>query len=212
MNWLLDHAVVVLGKQISYAELFGQLCALSVVFLAQRRTLWTWPVQVGAAVLLFSVYTSAHLGGLAIRQVIVLGISIYGWTAWVKRRDPVYGVAVRRATKIELGWLAVTLVVGTVVSAWLLQVFNASSSPWPDAAVFVGTAVAYLAQGLRFIEFWLIWLLVDTIGIPLQIASGLWFSAAVYGVFTALVIHGWFSWKRTSKSIETQQDSVEVAT
>ncbi|MFD1052159.1 nicotinamide mononucleotide transporter, partial [Kibdelosporangium lantanae] len=95
MRFLLDNGLTVLGEHTSYAELLGQVFALAVVFLAKIRTLWTWPVQVAATVLLFSVYVSAHLGGLAARQVIILLISIYGWWAWTRRRDPVYGVTVR---------------------------------------------------------------------------------------------------------------------
>ena len=81
-EWVLGNGISVLGQRISWAELVGQLCALAVVFLAQRRTLATWPVQVSATVLLFAVYASAHLGGLAVRQVMILLISVYGWWAW----------------------------------------------------------------------------------------------------------------------------------
>jgi nicotinamide mononucleotide transporter len=201
VNWLLEHGLTLLGEHISFAELLGQIGAVAVVFLAQRRTLWTWPVQIAAAVLLFSVYTSAHLGGLALRQVIVLAISAYGWWAWTRRRDAAYGVVVRRSTWPELGALAAVLVVGTVGMALLLQATNASWAPWPDAAIFIGTAVAYGAQGLRLVEFWLVWLLVDAIGVPLQIASGLYFSASVYIVFTVLVIKGWRDWTRSARAV-----------
>ena len=85
VEFLLHHGLTVFGQWISIAELLGQVFALAVVFLAQRRTLWTWPVQVGATVLLFSVYISAHLGGLATRQVAILAISVYGWWAWSRR-------------------------------------------------------------------------------------------------------------------------------
>ncbi|TVT30086.1 nicotinamide mononucleotide transporter, partial [Amycolatopsis rhizosphaerae] len=91
MDYLLHHGLTVFGQHISFAELAGQLFALAVVFLAERRTLWTWPVQVGATVLLFAVYVSAHLGGLAARQIAILVISLYGWWAWMRRKDPVYG-------------------------------------------------------------------------------------------------------------------------
>lgn len=205
VNWLLEHGLQLLGEKISFAELIGQIGAVAVVFLAQRRTLWVWPVQVAAAVLLFSVYTSAHLGGLAFRQIIVLAISFYGWWAWTRRRDPVFGVAVRRSTRPELFALVGVLVVGTVIMALSLQALNASWAPWPDAAIFVGTAVAYGAQGLRLVEFWLVWLAVDAVGVPLQIASGLYFSAAVYIVFAVLVIKGWLDWTRTAKTIDSRQ-------
>ena len=202
MQILLDHGLTILGQHISYAELIGQLCALAVVFLAQRRTLWTWPVQVAATVLLFAVYASAHLGGLATRQVIILLISVCGWIAWSRRRDPVYGVVVRKGSLPERLALVAAYAVGTVGVALVLRATGTSWAPWPDAAIFVGTVVAFAAQGLGMVEFWLVWLVVDAIGVPLQIASGLWFSAAVYLVFAALVIHGWLTWNRTVRRPE----------
>ncbi|CAM00852.1 nicotinamide mononucleotide transporter [Saccharopolyspora erythraea NRRL 2338] len=204
-EWVLGNGITVLGQQISWAELVGQVCALAVVFLAQRRTLATWPVQVSATVLLFAVYASAHLGGLAIRQVMILLISVYGWWAWSRRTDPVYGVVVRKARVSERLALLAALLVGTAAFALLLTELDASWAPWPDAWIFVGTLVAFWAQGRGLVEFWLVWLAVDAVGVPLQIASGLWFSAAIYVVFAALVIHGWWSWNRTARRQRAQR-------
>src|SRR6185295_4482940 len=67
VRFFLDNGLTLLGQRTSFAELIGQICALAVVFLAKIRTLWTWPVQVAATVMLFSVYVSANLGGLAAR-------------------------------------------------------------------------------------------------------------------------------------------------
>ncbi|HKS48862.1 MAG TPA: nicotinamide mononucleotide transporter family protein [Amycolatopsis sp.] len=210
MDFLLHHGLTVFGQWISTAELAGQLCALAVVFLAERRTLWAWPVQVGATVLLFAVYVSAHLGGLAARQVAILLISIYGWWAWVRRRDPVYGVVVRRGRGVERLAMAALFGAGTLAMALLLDALDASWAPWPDAAIFVGTLVAFGAQGLGLVEFWLVWLVVDAIGVPLQIRAHLWFSAAVYLVFAGLVIHGWWSWNRARRNRESHLPGTRV--
>jgi nicotinamide mononucleotide transporter len=204
VNWLLDHGFRVLGQDISIAEFAGQVFALAVVFLAQRRTLWTWPVQVGATVLLFAVYASAHLGGLAARQVAILAISVYGWWAWTRRRDPVFGVVVRQGRPAERLAMLGAFVAGTTVMALVLDALDASWAPWPDAAIFVGTLVAFGAQGAGLVEFWLVWLVVDAIGVPLQISSGLYFSAAVYIVFAGLVVHGWWSWNRSAKRVRAR--------
>jgi nicotinamide mononucleotide transporter len=201
VEFLLHHGLTVFGQWISIAELLGQVFALAVVFLAQRRTLWTWPVQVGATVLLFSVYISAHLGGLATRQVAILAISVYGWWAWSRRSDPVYGVVVRRGSAIERLVMAGAFAAGTTAMALVLDALNASWAPWPDAAIFVGTMVAFAAQGAGLVEFWLVWLAVDAVGVPLQISSGLYFSAAIYIVFAGLVIHGWWSWNRSAQRV-----------
>jgi nicotinamide mononucleotide transporter len=201
VEFLLHHGLTVFGQWISIAELLGQVFALAVVFLAQRRTLWTWPVQVGATVLLFSVYISAHLGGLATRQVAILAISVYGWWAWSRRSDPVYGVVVRRGSAIERLVMGGAFAAGTTAMALVLDALNASWAPWPDAAIFVGTMVAFAAQGAGLVEFWLVWLAVDAVGVPLQISSGLYFSAAIYIVFAGLVIHGWWSWNRSAQRV-----------
>ncbi|WP_086822520.1 nicotinamide riboside transporter PnuC [Allokutzneria sp. NRRL B-24872] len=198
MDVLVTEGLTLFGQKISYAELFGQLCALAVVFLAQRRTLWTWPVQVGATVLLFAVYISADLGGLATRQVVIFAISLYGWWAWSRKQDPVYGVVVRKATGVERLALLGAMVVGTVGVALILKALDASWAPWPDAWIFVGTVVAFAAQGRGLVEFWLVWLAVDAVGVPLQFASGLYFSAAVYIVFSVLVVRGLLDWLRTA--------------
>ena len=131
----------------------------------------------------------------------MLAISVYGWWAWTRRRDAEYGVVVRRSTWPELGALAAVLVVGTVGMALLLQATDASWAPWPDAAIFIGTAVAYGAQGLRLVEapgwsgsWW-------TPSACLYIASGLYFSASVYIVFTVLVIKGWRDWTRSARAV-----------
>jgi nicotinamide mononucleotide transporter len=197
-EWMLGNGIVIVGERVSWAELIGQLCALSVVFLAQRRTIATWPVQVAATALLFTVYAGAHLGGLAVRQIVIMLISVYGWWAWRRRSDPVYGIAVRKARGPERLVLLAVLLVGTAAFALLLTALHASWAPWPDAWIFVGTLVAFWAQGRRMVEFWLVWLAVDAVGVPLQVASGLWFSAGIYVIFAALVLHGWWTWNRSA--------------
>jgi nicotinamide mononucleotide transporter len=158
------------------------------------------------------VYTSAHLGGLAGRQVVIFAISLYGWWAWTRHRDPVFGVAVRKATWRERSGLLGVLVAGTAGFALALQALHASWSPWPDAWIFVGTVVAFAAQGLGFVEFWLIWLLVDAVGVPLQLRSGLFFSALVYVVFAVLVVRGYLDWARTArKAAVTPPERVTAA-
>lgn len=198
-EWLLAHGIDVLGQRISWAELVGQLCALAVVFFARRRTLTTWPVQVCATLLLLLVYAGAQLGGLAARQVVILLISLHGLWAWYRRRDPVHGVPVRYAGGRERLLLVAALVAATAAFALVLSALDASWAPWPDAWIFVGTALAFWAQARGLVEFWFVWLAVDAVGVPLQVVSGLRFSAAIYLVFVALVVHGWWSWHRTAR-------------
>ncbi|QFZ17368.1 nicotinamide riboside transporter PnuC [Saccharothrix syringae] len=199
MHVLMEHGFTVFGQKVSWAEFVGQVFALAVVWLAQRRRLLTWPVQLVSVTLLFVVYVSADLGGTAARQVVIALITLYGWWAWTRRRDPVFGVVVRRGTAKERLAVLAAFVVGTVAFALVLQATGASWAPWPDAAIFIGTVLAFTLQGLGLVEFWLVWLAVDAIGVPLQLQSGLYFSAFVYIIFAALVVRGWVDWNREAR-------------
>jgi len=64
----------------------------------------------------------------------------------------------------------------------------------PDAYIFVGTIVAMYAQARGMVEFWIAWLLVDVVGVPLNFANGYAFSGFVYVIYGALVLWGMRDW------------------
>lgn len=199
MDALAHSGLTILGQHVLWTEVIGQLAAVAVVALAARRTLWVWPVQILATIMLFLVYSQAHLGGLRDRQVAILLISAYGWWAWWRHRKTVFGVPVRRASFREWTVLIAAMLLGTGAYGWYLTVAGGSWAPWPDAWIFIGTVIAFAAQGRGLTEFWFVWLAVDAVGVPLQLASGLWFSAAIYVVFAALVIRGYLVWNRAAR-------------
>ncbi len=206
METLVHSGLTVFGQHVSWAELVGQISALAVVLMASRRTLWVWPVQILATVLLFVVYTDAGLGGLRDRQIVILLISAYGWWYWTRNRKPVFGLPVRRANRTEWAVIVTAMVVGTAVYALYLAWRGDSWGPIPDAWIFMGTIVAFAAQGRGLVEFWLVWLAVDAVGVPFQMAAGLWFSALVYVVFAGLVVHGYISWNRAARRVAAEAE------
>ena len=207
MNALAEYGLTIFGQYVRWTELIGQIAAVAVVALAAKRTLWVWPVQILATIALFIVYADADLGGLRDRQLAILAISAYGWWAWWRHRRTVFGMPVRRASRTEWLVLSAALAAGTLGYGWYLQVSGGSWAPWPDAWIFVGSLVAFAAQGRGLVEFWFIWLAVDAVGVPLQLSSGLWFSASVYVVFAVLVVRGYLSWSRTAREAKRLRPS-----
>ena len=211
MDSLAEYGFTVFGEHVAITELIGQAAAVSVVLLAARRTLWVWPAQILATVLLFIVYTDADLGGLRDRQVAILVISALGWWAWWRHRKDLFGMPVRRARRVEWLLLAAAMVVGTAGYGWYLQATDSSWAPWPDAWIFVGSIVAFAAQARGLVEFWFVWLAVDAVGVPLQLDSGLWFSASVYVVFAVLVVRGYLVWARLARREAARRATEDAA-
>ncbi|MFE3447946.1 nicotinamide riboside transporter PnuC [Nonomuraea sp. NPDC059194] len=197
----------VFGTPVYWTDLIGNIAALATVVLAMRRSVWTWPVQLTGAVLLFIASINAHITGNALKQVLFGALAVYGWYKWTKGRRDDGGLAVRPASTKERSALVGAMVVGTVAIALLFTWLNSmdlhiSWAPWPDAYIFVGSAVATFAQGRALIDFWWIWVLVDLVGVPLAFTSGLVVSGVVYAVFLVLVLLGFRSWLKQYRSTQ----------
>ncbi|MFD0889591.1 nicotinamide mononucleotide transporter, partial [Streptosporangium algeriense] len=80
MNWV-NEGFQLLGVKVLWTDLVGNVAALATVLLAIRRSIWTWPVQLTAAVLLFATSLSAHITGNALKQLMFGGLAVYGWWA-----------------------------------------------------------------------------------------------------------------------------------
>ncbi|MET9531699.1 MULTISPECIES: nicotinamide mononucleotide transporter family protein [unclassified Streptomyces] len=206
LTWLNTEAFTVVGQHILWSDMTGNTIGLIALALGWRRSILTWPAQLLSGVILVAAYSSAHLSGGVGKQLLVIGVALWGWRAWTRGRQQAQdgSIAVRFATWRERGLLLAGAAVGTVaVAALFLAVPSLSWSPWADAYIFVGTLVAMVAQARGLVEFWFAWLLVDLVGVPLAFHSGLAFSGLVYVVYFALVLWGlrdW--WLRSRRSAE----------
>ncbi|MEU5921479.1 nicotinamide mononucleotide transporter family protein [Streptomyces sp. NPDC004288] len=202
MNWLNSEAFTVLDQKIIWSDMIGNIFGLAALTLGWRRSVWTWPVQFLAGLILFGAFYG-HLAGSAGKQVVVMLVALYGWWQWQRRKgEGADGqLAVRFASWPERAAMIAAAAVGTVAVALLFQAFPTLSwDPWPDAYIFVGTVVAMYAQARGMVEFWFAWLLVDLVGVPLNFANGYAFSGFVYVIYGALVLWGMRDWWLRSRT------------
>jgi nicotinamide mononucleotide transporter len=207
--------VPVFGEKLLWTDVLGNVFSLATVWLAIRRTIWTWPVQLVGAVLLFTASVSAHAPGNALKQVMFTLLVSYGWVKWVRGIRATDELPVRPATMRERALLIGALAAGTGLVAlafahipWL----QITWSPLANAYIFVGSAVATFAQSRALVDFWVIWVLVDLVGVPLALKSGLYVSGAAYGIFFVMVIAGLRNWlKQYRRQRRTEEELEAVA-
>ncbi|MEC3953673.1 nicotinamide riboside transporter PnuC [Nocardia sp. CDC153] len=195
----MNAAFDLLGEHILWTDAIGNVLSLAVVWLAMRKTVWTWPVQLVGAVLLLAASIHAHVPGNALKQLLFIALAGYGWLAWTRGTRDHQDLMVRPASRRERLTLLAVLAIGTAAVAEAfahLSWLHIAWSPWANAYVFVGSAIATFAQSRALTDFWIIWMLVDLVGVPLALKSGLYASGAVYGVFFVLVLLGYFRWRR----------------
>ncbi|MFF7205300.1 MULTISPECIES: nicotinamide mononucleotide transporter family protein [unclassified Streptomyces] len=197
LSWLNAEAFTAFDQHILWSDMIGNCVGLLALALGWRRSIWTWPAQFASGVILVAAYASAQLSGGVGKQLLVIGVALWGWQQWRRGRQQAQdgSIAVRFATWKERGLLAGGALVGTLAVGGLFTLYPSLSwSPWADAYIFVGTLVAMVAQARGLVEFWFAWLLVDLVGVPLAFNSGLAFSGLVYVVYFALVLWGMRDW------------------
>ena len=196
MNWMNSEAFTLFGQHIIWSDMIGNILGLITLALGWRRSLWTWPVQFLSGLVLFAAFYG-HLTGSAGKQVVVMAVALYGWWQWQRTKDRSDDghIAPRFATWRERAAMLAAAAAGTVAVALLFTAYpKLSWDPWPDAYIFVGTVVAMYAQAKGMVEFWIAWLLVDLVGVPLNFANGYAFSGFVYVIYGALVLWGMRDW------------------
>ncbi|GLY26467.1 nicotinamide riboside transporter PnuC [Micromonospora sp. NBRC 101691] len=210
LAWLLTAQIDVAGSPVLVREIVGNGFGLASALLGLRRLVWAWPVgMVGNALLLtvflggvFATPQAHDLYGQAGRQVFFFAVSCYGWWRWSRNRrlgtaPDRAAVAPRWATGRErLGMLAVA-VLGTAGAYPVLAALG-SWGPLPDAWILVGSLLATYGMARGWVEFWLVWIAVDAVGVPLLLRGGFYPSAAMYLFYGLFCAWGFASWWRTS--------------
>ncbi|MEU6206878.1 nicotinamide riboside transporter PnuC [Micromonospora musae] len=221
LGWLLDAQVTVAGSPVLVREIVGNAFGLVSALLGLRRVVWAWPVgMIGNALLLtvflggvFATPQAHDLYGQAGRQVFFFTVSVYGWWRWSRTRRlgavaDGGAVAPRWASGRERVGLLVAAVLG-VAAAYPALAALGSWGPLPDAWILVGSLLATYGMARGWVEFWLIWVAVDAVGVPLLLNGGFYPSAAMYLIYGAFCVWGFASWWRTSQRLRPVRSSIQ---
>ena len=208
LDWLLHGTIPVGDTGLSVREVVGNLFGLASALLGMRRRVWAWPVGVVGNALLFTVFVSGELSGQtggeplwgqAGRQIMFVIASLYGWWRWSRTRDAVDGgaIAPRWASGSERVLLLLLAVVGYGLAYQLLQRIG-SWNPTTEAWILAGSLLATYGMARGWVEFWIVWMLVDVVGVTTLIDAGYYPTAVMYLVYAVFVVVGFVVWMRAS--------------
>jgi nicotinamide mononucleotide transporter len=212
LEWLLEGSITIGSSALLVREVVGNGFGLASAIGGMRRKVWAWPVGIAGNLLLFTVFVGGildkpqvhDLWGQAGRQVFFLAVSVYGWWRWRQGRRsgeaPDAG-AISPTWAGPAGWaqMGAIAVVGTVGFYVVLDALG-SWGPLPDAWILTGSILATYGMARGWIEFWLIWIAVDVVGVPLLLRAGYYPSAVLYLVYGAFCVWGLATWVRVRRA------------
>lgn len=220
LHALFDAQLTIGGQHLLWREIVGNGFGLASALGGMRRKIWAWPVGIVGNLLLLTVFLGAvfatpnpvNLLGQAGRQVMFVVVSVYGWVQWRRTRARLgqdaanldadsHGVSVepRWATWRQRVFLVVALVGGTLVLTPIFRMLESYEPVWADAWIFMGSLLATYGMAKGWVEFWLIWVAVDVVGVPLLVDAGFYASAFMYVFYGAFTLVGFFVWWRVDR-------------
>lgn len=213
MQWLIDlfnWTIPIGGGGLLMREVFGNIFGLASALGGMQRKVWAWPIGIIGNVTLLTVFLgsifgdadAANLLGQAGRQIMFIAVSIYGWVQWRKSQierssngDTTAIVPTWTSWPVRIG-LVVILVGGTLALTPLFRILGSFEPVWADAWTFVGSLLATYGMAKGWVEFWLIWVVVDLVGVPLLFSAGYYASAFMYVFYGIFTLIGFFVWAR----------------
>jgi nicotinamide mononucleotide transporter len=213
-DWLLHEQVMIAGSPVLVREIVGNGFGLASAILGMRRLVAAWPVGIVGNVLLFTVFVGGvfdtpqdkDLWGQAGRQVFFAAVSLYGWWCWYQNRKTAadaHGVQPRWASGRERLELLVLAAVMYAVFYPVLKALGSWGPQW-DAWILTGSILATYGMARGWVEFWLVWIAVDVVGVPLLLDAKFYPSAVMYIVYGVFCVVGFVAWLRVERAQRAQ--------
>lgn len=177
-------------------EVTAALCGLVCVVLIIRRSLWNYPFGIAMVILYAWIFYDVRLYSDALLQVFFLIVQLFGVYWWLNGRG---GDGRVRPVHLPASAMIIWGAGAALASAALGYVMATRTDadlPYWDAVTTVLSMVAQYLMARRYLQNWLVWIVVDVLAIGIYWTKGLTPTAALYAVFLALAIGGCFSWRR----------------
>lgn len=199
---MLQTAFTVWGVATTWLEIVAFVLALACIVCNLFEVHWGWPLAIASSFLYFYLFYANKLYGDAWLQIFFACIAVWGWWQWVYgRRFIRTDRSVSEKLKVSclptlyrwavaLLWLPAWLLLGLILART-----TDTDVAWFDAFPTAGSLIGQVLLGRKYLENWLVWLLVNLVSTVLFAYKNLWLTAVLYLIFALLSLVGYRRWR-----------------
>jgi nicotinamide mononucleotide transporter len=193
---LLAVAFVVWGAPVTWLEIVAVALSIAMVVCNIRVNVTGWPLAIASSLLYMLLFWNSRLYGDASLQVFFALVAAWGWWQWLRGTDAA-GHALRVRSLGGDGRLAVLAAIALAwpATALFLGRFTDTDVPWWDAFPTAASLVGQWLLGRKYVENWVVWIVVDVVAATLFAYKGLWLTTLLYALFVAMAAVGWRRWR-----------------
>lgn len=186
-----------------FAEILASALGFIAVWLNVKEKIWAWPIGLAGVLAAAYVYYQSRLFAEFYLHLFYAVTNIYGWYSWyilagrsVVKKAPISTLNV---------WQWVMVIIVGLMASWaiteLMLYFHTPDMVWADSAIAGFSLVGQFLLTRKFIENWILWIVIDAACVLLYIIKGLEFFVLLYIGFLWLAVRGWLSWRKSAVNL-----------
>ncbi|WP_321367471.1 nicotinamide riboside transporter PnuC [uncultured Desulfuromusa sp.] len=190
-------------------EIIATLSAVIGVILIARQNILGWALGISWAVIsAWLAFTQWQLVSDGILYLAYIPIQIYCWSVWIRR-----GKAQQHELFIPT-WMPfknqilISIAALLAIAVWAFSISGLAAKVswipeptllWRDSTTTVLNFFAQFLQARKRMENWVIWLIVNLLGIHIYWVKEAPIYSIQYAIFLGLGIYGWIQWHQSSR-------------
>jgi len=177
---------------------------LAYILLEYRASIWLWVVGFLMQSLGIVLYYQKGLYADCGMEFYFLVMTIYGFFRWIRKpasgekKQSRYIDITHFPFKYAVIWTLITLLAWGCLYLFLVKCTD-SRVPLADSFTTALSFVGIWALARKYLEQWLIWLVVDVVTCALYFYKDIPFKASLYGLYIVIAIAGYLKWKKQMK-------------
>lgn len=184
---------------MNWLDILGTIIGLIYIYQEYKASIWLWVTGIVMPITYMFVYLEAGLYADFGMQVYYALAAIYGLLVWKFGKKRGQQTETMPITHVKKSLLLPSLLL--FLTAWggiYLVLTNLTNSTVPVLDSF-GNALSIIGLwwlARKYIEQWLVWIVVDTELAALYIYKDIPFTAGLYFLYVLIAIAGYLKWKK----------------
>ncbi|ACS84966.1 nicotinamide riboside transporter PnuC [Musicola paradisiaca] len=217
------------GYDLSWVEAFGTLFGLLCIWLASLEKTINYLFGLLNVTLFALIFFQIQLYASLLLQIFFIVANLYGWYAWSRTTDDNESELRVRWLSLSqaLGWGCGSLVAIILMTLFIdpffamltrmavaLMVFSGlevampqlqpDAFPFWDSAMTVLSVVAMILMTRKYVENWLLWVVIDVISVVIFACQGVYAMSIQYLVLTLIALNGSWLWIKSAREHDSR--------
>ncbi len=175
-------------------ELFTTFLGLIYLYYEYKASIWLWLLGIIMPMIDIYLFATSGMYAYAFISFVFVLVAVYGVLNWkFGGKGHTERLITHMTFKKMVRYLLATAVIFGITYQ-VLVTFTDSEVPVMDSFTTAASFVGVFALAYKYVEQWLVWIVVDIISVILFIHQGLPFRAALYAFYVFVAIQGYRKW------------------